>query len=215
MDIICLTKSKPPAYFQQIAQLHAAEIKHGVLPLLGNEFLAKLYSEMCRSPRNSIWIAIEKGKVLGFLAGCADFSQSCRRLIWQSGFFLGWSALHSLSNPRVLIKLLSLLIYPFRKTGDRFGSPERHSSGTVRAELLAMAVHHEAHRQGIGRVLIASFEKSLSYWGVADGYWVATDSAQMVSNQFYLSLGFKPTGKVKHHDLVLQHYYKKLNGATG
>lgn len=77
-----------------------------------------------------------------------------------------------------------------------------------------MAVHHEAHRQGIGRALVATFEESLLIWGGANGYWVATDADQMGSNNFYLSLGFEPSRKIKHHDLILQHYYKRLRGKT-
>jgi GNAT superfamily N-acetyltransferase len=111
-------------------------------------------------------------------------------------------------------KFFPLIAYPFRKKGERPGLSERHLSSVDRAELLAMAVHHEAHRQGIGRALVATFEESLLVWGVSDGYWVATDASQLASNNFYLSLGFEPSGKIQHHDLILQHYYKKLRHKT-
>jgi GNAT superfamily N-acetyltransferase len=214
LAIIRLTNSEPLSYFQEVARLHTAEIQHGILPLLGNEFLTTLYYEMCREPRNGIWVATEKEKILGFLAGCADVRLSCRRLALQSGLPLGWKLLHSMPDLKILKKFFSLFAYPFRKRGEQLSLPERHSSSEDRAELLAMAVHHEAHRQGIGRALVATFEESLLIWGGTDGYWVATDAAQMGSNNFYLSLGFEPSRRIKHHDLILQHYYKRLRGRT-
>lgn len=214
MAIIRLTNSEPLSYFQEIAQIHTAEIQHGMLPLLGNEFLTKLYYEICRESKNGIWVAAEDGKILGFLAGCADVRLTCKRLVLQSGLSLGWKILHAIPNLKLLKKLYSLFAYPFRKKGERLNLQERHSPSADRAELLAMAVHHEAHRQGIGRALVAAFEESLLTWGGLDGYWVATDAAQMVSNNFYISLGFEPRGKIKHHDLILQHYHKSLHCKT-
>ena len=214
MVIIRLTNSEPLSYFQEVARLHTAEIQHGMLPLLGNEFLTSLYYEMCREPKNGIWVATENGKILGFLAGSADVRLSCRRLVLQSGLSLGWKILHAIPNLKLLKKFFSLFAYPFRKKGERPSLPERHSSSADRAELLAMAVHHEAHRQGIGRALVATFEQSLLIWGASDGYWVATDASQLASNNFYLSLGFERGGRLKHHDLILQHYYKRLRCKT-
>ncbi|MFN8008918.1 MAG: GNAT family N-acetyltransferase [Terriglobia bacterium] len=212
MDIIRLTRSDPVTYFRQVAQIHTTEIRHGALPLLGTEFLRKLYYALAQSPKNSIWVAQDKGMVLGFLAGCADFNKSCRQLAWQHGVSLGWNALRSMLAPGVLVKILSLFVYPFRNRGNQIGLEESLIKSSSRAELLAMAVHHEAQRQGIGRGLVRAFEKNLSSWGVIDGYWVATDCAQQGSNQFYMSVGFVPVGKTKHHHLVLQHYYKKIDG---
>ena len=155
------------------------------------------------------------GRILGFLAGCADVRLSCRRLVLQSGLSLGWKILHAIPNLKLLKKLLFVVCLPFsEKRRAATDLQERHSPSADRAELLAMAVHHEAHRQGIGRALVAAFEESLLTLGGLDGYWVATDAAQMVSNNFYISLGFEPRGKIKHHDLILQHYYKSLHCKT-
>jgi ribosomal protein S18 acetylase RimI-like enzyme len=205
MGIERLSPSHPWDAFRQVAQLHAAEIHHGLLPLLGLRFMTRLYYEMARAPRTGVWAAMENGNVLGFIAGCADVGQTYRAMLLRRGPVFAILALGGLFNLTVLRKLPSMFLYPFR-----VGRKEQDAPPPTHAELLAIAVDQAAHRRGLGRGLVEAFEQGLLDWGMAGAYQVTTNVEEIASNQFYRKLGFQPYGTIKHHDLTLQRYTKQV-----
>jgi len=213
VEIVRLSPSHPRARFEEIAHLHAAEIHHGALPLLGPRFLARLYHEMSRAARTGVWVAVESDATLGFLAGCTDIKAAYRSIFLTGGLPLAWLVVRRLlGRPSLLRKVFAMLAYPFHRGAGDAGAgppvPARH------AELLAVAVSREAQRRGVGRRLVSVFEEHLAAWGVAEGYWATTNIAEEDSNRFYRSLGFKPCGTMRLHDLVLQRYHKALGASS-
>lgn len=203
-----LTPSQRPELFDEVARLHMNQIHHGILPLFGQKFLAQLYYELSRTPKTVVWIAAEEGKLLGFLAGCADVGQSLKSVLLRSPLRLMWLASLSILSGRPLRKLPSVFWYPFRVR--RSASSERPPEPIGdNAELLAIAVDGAGQGRGIGKRLVALFEDSLTQWGVSD-YHVTTNIADPNSNKFYQALLFEPCGQIKHHDLILQKYRKKI-----
>lgn len=196
--------------FQEVARIHAAEIHHGALPLFGERFMARLYREISCTPRAGVWVAVESGTVLGFLAGCADIKAAFRCICLKGGMALGLLAVRPvLVTPRLWRKFWALAMYPFRNQNPAAAVAEGMAP-RPRAELLSMAVTRTAHRRGIGRCLVAAFEESLPGWGVTEGYWVTTNSADSDSNRFYQAMGCLRRLTVPHHDLMLHVYYREI-----
>lgn len=191
-------------YCREAARLHIRSIHHGLLPLLGYRFLAKLYLFIAAAPEAGIWALANGEQLVGFVAGCADVSRTYRWLILNHGLALALAAGPALLRRAVLAKLHSVLFYPLirEKTTAAIPAPK--------AELLAIAVATSEYGKGHGRNLLQAFEAALAGWGVAT-YRVLTNAAEMKSNAFYRATGFVPAGTMRHHTLILQVYEKTLD----
>jgi GNAT superfamily N-acetyltransferase len=203
--IIKLSQDSPQHYYPAIAQIHLDSIHHGALPYLGKKFLARLYYEFARAKRSGVWAAVEDDRVTGFLAGCADVKACFRSVLLRGLIPLGLRAMGSIFRPQVWRKAPSLILYPFRSNQN-----EAQKTSSPHAEILAIAVTAETRGKGIGRLLIAAFEVGLRDWECSGEYRVTTNSAEVVSNKFYVNMGFEPCGTVRHHSLVLQEYRKSV-----
>ena len=215
VEIIPLTKMDPEVYYTAIAGVHIGEIHHGVLPLLGESYLSKLYFELASLPESGVWAAINSNRVVGFLAGSSDIRRSYRSVIsrmWPSLVVFG---LRSARDLRILRKLLTVLIYPFQQ--PMLTSHIVEECNDVNSEILAIAVSPAYQRYGIGQLLIKRFERGLQQRNIRGYYRVATNLAEPNSNAFYRNVGFIPCHQSKHNDLILQIYVKKVSeaGAMG
>jgi len=210
LEIIRLNQRPFTAGFERAAQLHIENIQHGLLPLFGEKFLSRLYCELDRSPGAGVWGAIRNGEVVGFLAGSVHVTKSyfwllCRKL-WPLLFSTGRSALRF----SVFCRMVAVLKYPFR------GIPEdvdtQGKKPQTKAEILAIAVDVNERHLGIGRMLVSIFEENLMKWGCNGFYRVSTNLAEKESNAFYRNAGFEEIQSIKHNDLILQMYQKKIDG---
>ena len=203
MEIIQFGSQDVKARFEEVAKLHFAGIHLGVLPLLGERFLTRLYIELAQAPRTGLWGAVEAGKVVGFLCGCVDVRATYRAVFLNNWIALLLLASRSLLRPQVLRKLPAVVWYAWR--------PKKSSAeDSTEAELLAVAVDESYRGQGVGRRLVQVFEESLFAWHVRGSYRVATNIDDPNSNRFYERLGFVPERTIHHHDLVLQIYQKPI-----
>jgi ribosomal protein S18 acetylase RimI-like enzyme len=205
-----LTASAPKELFDQMARLHMQEIHHGLLPLMGVRFLARLYFDLCRAPGSGVWAAIEQNRVVGFLAGSIDLGAAYRYVMLRSGLILAGLSLGSLFKGSVLQKLPSLFAYPFRVRRGNEREQQSADEDNSHAELLAIAVDRGHHGKGIGKRLVMQFEEYLAQWKELDYYLVTTNCADSNSNEFYRAMQFQPCGTLKHHNLLLQRYRKKI-----
>jgi ribosomal protein S18 acetylase RimI-like enzyme len=218
MEMIRLTQSDPREYFRQIARLHDAEIHHGALPLLGTSFLARLYHDLAGQQGCGIWALFQDQEVQAFLVGCDNMRTCFRSLLLRSWLPLSMLAAPRLISWRLLRRLPSLLLYPFKHKS----TTEQNTSETF-AELLAIAVNKRFQGRGIGKELVARFEEFLGLERKVSSYEVTTNAEDPDSNAFYRKMGFQPTMTIPHHSLILQRYYKyievspafrKINGAA-
>ena len=210
LDILHLSHSSSPELFVDVARLHIAEIHHGLLPLLGLKFMARMYYELARAPRTGVWVAVESNQLAGFVSGCADVSATYRSLLLKGMVPLGLRAMGALFKPTLLLKLPSLFLYPFRRAKPS-GSDAPVGEKKSHAELLSIAVSSAFQRRGVGRQLVDVFEKAMREWDVKDCYYVTTNRDEEASNHFYRSLHFQPVGTIPHHELVLQQYCRHLH----
>jgi GNAT superfamily N-acetyltransferase len=211
MTEIVRLKASDPGWSARVAAIHAAEIHHGVLPLLGEKFLARLYRGLAGAPRSGVWAAVDGGTILGFLAGCADARATYRRVALGGAVPLGVGLIVRLAgSPALRRKVAALIGYARREPAAASTASPAGAGGRGHAELLAIAVAADQQGRGAGRLLVEAFESAVRKWGV-DHYWVSTNIAETASNQFYRARGFVPAGTIAHHDLTLQRYRKRLS----
>jgi ribosomal protein S18 acetylase RimI-like enzyme len=202
MKVICLGL-RDSELCRQAATLHVRVIHHGLLPLLGVDFLTKMYRCIAIAPESGVWALVDGDKFVGFIAGCASVGRTYRWLIVNCGIGLAFTAGSALFQFSILGKLASILLYPFRR---------RKALATTlppEAELLAIAIDENEYGKGYGKQLVDTLEASLCHWGVRE-YRVLTNIAESKSNAFYRAIGFAPAGTIKHHALTLQVYKKNL-----
>jgi GNAT superfamily N-acetyltransferase len=207
--IVRLGAGHPTNYFLEIARLHSDEIRHGVLPKLGIEFLGALYRALAAAPRTGVWAAFEDGKIVGFLAGCADVRRTYRWVLARPTIWVRLAA----AAPAVWRLGMGRLLSPFtyvRGRSTRNDGGTHAMSSMCAAELLAIAVRPAARGRGLATGLVTAFETALCTWSVLDCYRVSTNVTDRASNRFYRILGFSPKGTLRHHDLVLQIYERSL-----
>jgi len=207
VDPLRFSAEHPRDYFEQVAELNMTTIHHGVLPSFGKPFLTQLYYELARSPRGGVWGVVENGRVLGFVAGCADVRATYVNVLSRAGIRLTRHAVHAALSARFWRAVAPIVAYPFRASAPVGANA---SSPAGRAELLAIAVAAGAQGRGIGTTLIRALERELLAWGVNAPYRVATNVQDAASNAFYKTLGFTPCGVMKHHRLTLQVYEKLI-----
>lgn len=202
--------------FIAVARLHIGNIFHGMLPLLGEKFLASLYRQLTNAPDAGIWIAEENDQVVAFVAGCCDLGLVFRSVLLNSGpAFLLRGAIGCL-RPSVLRRLPAVLLYPFQSAriannADRADDVEKMGEQGAKAELLALAVAAEWRRKKIGNRLMNAMEQELFRARNISQYVVTTNKAELASNRFYTGTGFKPDTTFHHHRLILQRYRKQVS----
>jgi len=192
--------------FDEMASLHRDLIHGGILPLLGKRFLANLYREIAGTESGFVGIALQGNKLVGFAAGAWDIWK-CSCGLSAAGYLrLGLDFLVHLPSPGIFQKAFDAFCYPFRKGEE---SPENDlSQDKHRAELLAIAVDSTTQGQGAGRLLVRALEDFLKPH--VSGYFVTTNIDDPKANAFYRAVGFAEVGRKKHHTLMLQTYFKRL-----
>lgn len=208
MNLVKLDQKSSPHYFFDIARLHIEEIHHGFLPLLGEDFLSRLYYEMAQLSNTGLWIAKENDKILGFILGTSDFRKSYFKVFKKAWFALSMMGVRSLFKNKVFKKLPAILAYPFHQYSEE--KNENKNQRNSNAELLSIGVHIDAQGKGVGKMLVLTFEQALVEWGKKGLYFVTTNLDDQNSNAFYRKMGFIPCGKQKHNDLILQVYEKEI-----
>ena len=207
ISIIKLEYQHSRQLFLDVASLHIQQISHGVLSRMGADLLARIYREIACQPGSGLWVAMDQGKVAGFISGCKDTSATFRKVILRTSGWLTLFALGMLVRLR-LLQFFRIMFYPMRKVS---GSPHVFNFCTpVRAELLSVVVSADYQQLGLGKRLIGTFEENLRGWNVRGYYKVASDRSVPGSQQFYLRSGFQPCHTLTLNDTILQIYLKEI-----
>ena len=203
-EIIRLRPDHSRDLYRQIARMHAQAIHHGVLPQLGLPFLSAVYTGVTDTNCGFVFVARDDRMVLGFIAGSTNMHRMYAEVFLKYGWLLLKSAGVNLLKIELWKKAWNVVSYPLRQE-------KTHLAGNVGgSELLAIAVHEDQRRAGLGGLLIQAFENELMDRCGRTSYTVATNKAEVASNYFYRKKGFQPIGIIPHHQLMLQIYQKNL-----
>jgi ribosomal protein S18 acetylase RimI-like enzyme len=168
-----------------VADLHAERITEGFLAMLGPRFLRRLYRRVQRSRDAFLFVAVEDGRVVGFLAGADDLRRLYRSFVARDGIVAGAVAAPRLA--RSLPRALETLRYPSSET-----------DGLPAAEILSMAVDPATVGRGVGRALV---DEGLAHYrrrGI-DRAKVVIAAGNAASLHLYERAGFAHHGRIAVH----------------
>lgn len=173
------------------ARLHAERIGEGFLVTLGPRFLTRLYRRVARSPGGVLLLAVDGERVVGFVAA----TTSTRRLYAE---FLRHDAV-----PAGLAAAPAILRSPRRVWETwRYGSGDDHGD-LPEAEVLSIAVAHDAAGRGVGAALLAAALAALGDRGVPSAQ-VVTAVGNDAAIALYERGGFRRHARTEVHAGVAQ-----------
>lgn len=176
MNVIQLVRLKSGTAresFRQIAELHADQLKAGLLASFGVPFLERFYRRAATDSHAIVIASVKDGEVVGFVMGCVSpFKFYIRMLIWLWPTII-WQFLR---RPGHMYRGLSLARYVGSK-----------SSGPA-PELLSIVVDPEVQRSGAGAELLRDFKLELLACGVQK-FRVTASETQKAALRFYRKHG--------------------------
>jgi len=185
--------------WHQIATLHIAAIKGGILERIGVRALARLYRVLAASHDNVLIVAQERDKVVGFVSGCLDVGAVIKKLMLSPVFMLLIVA--SPGFWQSLGMALKALAYP-----QNVSKVEVGISHTM-PELFSIAVRQEWRGHKIGTRLVEELEQWFRAKNIAT-YRVSTDASDVRANAFYQKTGGIFVASLRHHAMRLNTYHK-------
>jgi GNAT superfamily N-acetyltransferase len=202
-----LKGSEPDFVFLAIAEIHVAQIRHGVLSRLGPKLLGRIYREISQKEGSGVWVAMDGHEVVGFIAGCINtrstFSKVLPGILFPVVLNLPFHLFRMFA-----VKFFRILLYPFRNQPAVIHSFSH--CHTAKPELLSIAISESQQKTGLGRRLVETFEQGLRDWCCTGKYRVASDISVPESNRFYLRNGFLPCHIIRLNDMELQVYLKGI-----
>jgi ribosomal protein S18 acetylase RimI-like enzyme len=168
-----------------MARLHASEIGEGFLPTLGPRFLTLLYQRVVRSQSSFAFVADPGDGAVGFAAGTESLRSLYRSFLLRDGFVAV-----VVSGPR--------LARAWRRVWETLRYPAREAADLPPAELIAIAVGHDARGGGLGRLLVDAVTAEFARRGVAGARVVAgVDNEPAL--RLYRACGFRPAATLQVH----------------
>lgn len=189
-----------PKDANQLSTIHIKSFEGFFLTSLGRSFLTEFYDGIL-SHKEGVGVGLEiDGVISGFAIGTIYEEGFYKRLIIKKGIRLLLRAVLPLvSRPKRIFQLLTNL---------RGGSRQVFlNSGT----LLSICIDPEAQEKGLGKLIIAKFEKSMFESGCS-GISLTTDADDNDKvNLFYKSQGYEHMETfAAAGDRKMNLYYKKL-----
>ena len=178
-----------PEDFIAIARLHAAGIKQGFLPTLGERFLGLLYDSM--DADSSSVLLVERsntGEILGFVGGGRGmrsiYLQMLRR--WPRLF----SALFpAISNPIKIRRIFEVLFLSFRL---------KPCPACPRAELFSISVADFARGNGVAKKLYSDLAVHFAKDGETE-FCIVVGEDLAPAHRFYRKMGAEPIARIRVH----------------
>ena len=168
-------------HIQGVVAAHLKSFPGFFLTFLGPAFLRELYSSLLKDRFGICLVALDKEKVVGFVAGTTRSSGVNSRLLRQRLAKFGLGVLPAiLKRPSILPRL-------FRGIFDPYGQP---SASSNRGRLMSVAVLPEVQGKGIGQQLVRVFLKKASLCDVSQVELATKKNQNEATNLFYQRLGF-------------------------
>ena len=140
-------------YIKPIAELHMRAFPTFFLTQLGLSFLKTLYAGYLEDEDSGIIIAVEKGKLIGFIAYSKDYPQFYKGLIRHHLFRFGVCSIGAvICHPSFIKRLLGAF-----KKSDSVVKEEKY------VELASICVNPGTESRGVGTSLIDYLKRKVDF----------------------------------------------------
>ena len=164
----------------EIVNIHLATFQGFFLTFMGRGFLNQMYTSYSKHSKSNIFIAVEDGKILGFLAYSQQLSELYKYMIKHRFLqFAFYSFLAFLRKPKVFMRLVRALLKPSESKRE-----EKY------VELASIGVSPDAKNRGVGTLLIDTLKQHVDF-NEFEYITLETDALNNdAANNFYLKNGF-------------------------
>jgi ribosomal protein S18 acetylase RimI-like enzyme len=176
-----------------VARLHIDGIDKGFISSLGEDFVKYLYESIVWLPQSFGFVAVEKGRIVGFVSCVEDLRIVYKYVLKHHVFSLFWKMLPKLLKWRNIKNVFETLFYP-----------SKQDNNLPVAEMLSLVVSKEFRGKGIGRKLL---EQALLEY-LKRGFVVVKVMAgeELKANKLYERIGFQLVGQYTHHGHLTNFY---------
>jgi predicted ATP-grasp superfamily ATP-dependent carboligase/ribosomal protein S18 acetylase RimI-like enzyme len=184
-----------PDHAKEVAHLHIQGISTGFISSMGIRFVMALYAAIAQSTFSFGHVAVQDGRVVGFISFTSDLKKLFRCVCVKNGiqfFFLLAGQLVSLRN---LKRIWETLIYP--KRVDTFELPD--------AELLSIVVSSEYRGSGVSARLLEMGLQECRRRRIHRVKLLVAES-NVPANRFYVKMGFRYIRQITNHGVLSNIY---------
>lgn len=185
-----------PEHAPQVADIHITCIGTGFLSSLGPAFLSELYRAIASCPVAFGHVAMQGGKVLGFIACTTSVGGLYKRVLLRRGWRLAIPLMRFTFSVRTVKRILQTLLYPSRMKDD-----------FPAAEILSVAVRPQARGRGLASELMKAALEGLRQHGCSAAK-VVVGAANEAANRYYLKEGFRLAGTFESHGIPTNVYVR-------
>lgn len=185
---------------KKIASLHAVAFSNFFLTSLGMDFLETFYRCLLQSDEGLGIIIYDNEELIGFAVGTTQTQGFYKDLVLRNGVILVLSCLKEIIlNPMRLVKLIIKL-----RNGVSLDVVDQGGW------LLSICVNPDYENRGIGKILLKSFEVSLSQKEVKK-IWLTTDKSNNTNvNLFYKKMGYNVSDSLLSNGRLMNLYVKEI-----
>jgi len=184
MEYVALEKRHAP----QMARLHVEGIKTGFISSLGEDFLTVLYEAIAGSEFGFGFVALDKDRVVAFLAMTTDLGRLYRSVVLKKGLRFALVLAGKMLSSGTLKKAVQSLLYPSRV--KKLSLPC--------AELLSVVTDPEYRGRGLAGELLRRTLEECRRRGIGE-FKVLVGAEMESANNWYIKHGFKLRGRMDSH----------------
>ena len=194
------TLSSKHIFYTQCSEIHSKQIPNGFLPTLGLRFLSSLYEAFSKSKYSFLLLAIEDGRVVGFIA-ISLHTRDFFKQYFKTKIFWDLHRIPIKTFGKVFfMKSFEVLKYPFSKKT----SSESFISNT---EIFNFCVDGSVQGKGVGQLLFLNAIEQLKKKKIKT-IKIVTGQSQIGAQRFYDKSGAMLSHKIMVHDDEESFVYK-------
>lgn len=182
-----------------VANLHIQGISTGFISSLGSGFVTALYKIIAEDENSFGFVAVEDGKVLGFVAFSTNLSRLYKHIALKKCFRFGFILARKMLSIQTIKKIWANIFYP--KKMKQMNLPD--------AELLSIVVAPEGRGKGIAKQLTDAGFEECRKMGI-DKVKVLVAADNELANKLYRKCGFDLHSEVDSHGVKSNIYVAKL-----
>lgn len=179
-DLIIRKVKEDRSAVEAVVSIHLATFQGFFLTFMGRGFLRKMYLSYTQHTESDLYIAVENGTAIGFLACSKDMSGLYKFMLKKHLIGFAWySAGALLRKPKVFLKLIRAFLKPGEARRE-----ERY------IELSSIGVYPAAKGRGVGSKLLETLKNAVDFSEFA---YIALETDAInneIANQFYAKNGF-------------------------